>query len=174
VKQAVSGPCPLCGKEIEYIYQTENIPFFSDILIMCGLCEACGFRLTDTVILADQHPTRCEFEIRSADDLNTRVVRSTTGTITIPELGISIDPGPACQGFVSNVEGVLARIEDAIRTALLSAENEERQNALQGLTTIAGAREGKIPFTLIIEDPSGNSAIISESSRRIPLVPEPE
>lgn len=174
MKKAVFGPCPLCGKEIEYIYQTENIPFFSDILIMCGLCEACGFRLTDTVILADQRPVRCELEIRSADDLNARVVRSTSGTITIPELGISIDPGPACQGFVSNVEGVLARVENAIQTALLSAEDQERRNAIDGLDTIARAREGTVPFTLIIEDPSGNSAIISNSSRRIPLERQPE
>jgi len=174
VKQALSGPCPLCGEEIEYIYQTENIPFFSDILMMCGLCEACGFRLTDTLILTDRGPVRYEFDVQSAEDLSTRVARSTSATIEIPELGISISPGPACQGFVSNIEGVLVRVEDAIRTTLLSADDEERRAALDGLETLASAKEGKIPFTLIIEDPSGNSAILSDKARSAPFIPEEE
>ncbi len=174
MKQALSGPCPLCGEEIEYIYQTENIPFFSDILLMCGLCEACGFRLTDTLILTDRGPVRYEFDVRTADDLSVRVARSTSARIEIPELGISINPGPACLGFVSNVEGVLARVEDAIRTTLLSADDEERRAALEGLETLANAKEGEIPFTLIIEDPSGNSAIVSDAARIASFVPEEE
>jgi len=174
VKQALSGPCPLCGEEIDYIYQTENIPFFSDILMMCGLCEACGFRLTDTMILTDRGPVRYEFDVLTIDDLSTRVARSTSATIEIPELGISISPGPACQGFVSNVEGVLARVEDAIRTTLLSADDDERQAALDGLETLANAKEGKVPFTLIIEDPSGNSAILSDKARIASFIPDEE
>jgi zinc finger protein len=174
VKQALSGPCPLCGEEIEYIYQTENIPFFSDILIMCGLCEACGFRLTDTMILADRGPIRYEYDVQSAEDLSTRVARSTSATIEIPELGISISPGPACQGFVSNIEGVLVRVEDAIRTTLLSADDDERRAALDGIETLAHAKDGEIPFTLIIEDPSGNSAILSDKARSAPFIPEEE
>jgi len=174
VKQALSGPCPLCGEEINYIYQTENIPFFSDILMMCGLCEACGFRLTDTLILTERGPIRYEFDVRTADDLSVRVARSTSATIEIPELGICISPGPACQGFVSNIEGVLVRVEDAIRTTLLSADDDERRVALEGLETLALAKEGEIPFTLIIEDPSGNSAIVSDKARIASFVPEEE
>lgn len=141
---------------------------------MCGLCEACGFRLTDTMILTSNEPIRYEFEIKGADDLSARVARSTSGRIEIPELGVSIDPGPACQGFVSNVEGVLARVEDAIKTVLLSADDDERRSALEGLKTIAEAREGMIPFTLIIEDPSGNSAIIHDRACKAPYTPPPE
>jgi len=170
LKQALYGPCPLCGTEIEFIYQTENIPFFSDILLMCGLCEDCGFRLTDTMILTEREPVRFEFEVSAADDLSTRVIRSTSGRIEIPELGVYIEPGPACQGFVSNVEGVLVRVEGAIKTVLLSADGDERQSAIAGLERLTEAREGKIPFTLVIEDPSGNSAIIAEKARRLPLV----
>lgn len=141
---------------------------------MCGLCESCGFRLTDTIILADHGPIRFEFQVQRADDLYTRVIRSTSGRIEIPELGVTVDPGPACSGFISNVEGVLARVEDAIKTVLLSAEAEERQKAIEGLETLASARKGEIPFTLIIEDPSGNSAIISDTATQAPFEPEPE
>jgi zinc finger protein len=92
-----------------------------------------------------------------------------TATIKIPELGVQIDPGPACQGFVTNIEGVLDRIENIVRGALIWAENEERENAITLLDQIARARLGAMPFTLIIEDPSGNSAIISEKVKKTPL-----
>ena len=35
-------PCSACGEECEYIYQTETIPYFSDILIVSARCPACG------------------------------------------------------------------------------------------------------------------------------------
>ena len=97
-----------------------------------------------------------------------------TATIKIPELGVQIDPGPACQGFVTNIEGVLDRIENIVRGALIWAENEERENATTLLDQIARARAGALPFTLIIEDPSGNSAIISEKVKKTPLATDIE
>jgi len=84
----------------------------------------------------------------------------------IPELGVEIDPGPACEGFVSNVEGVLARIDDVLAGVLTWAEGEERENAIALRTRIELAREGSLPFTLSIEDPTGNSAIVSEKARK--------
>jgi zinc finger protein len=92
-----------------------------------------------------------------------------TGMIKIPELGVQIDPGPACHGFVTNIEGVLDRIEHVVQGTLLWAENEERENAQAILSKIKRARAGTFPFALIIEDPSGNSAIISEKVQKTPL-----
>jgi zinc finger protein len=92
-----------------------------------------------------------------------------TGTVKVPELGVQIDPGPACHGFVTNIEGVLDRIEQVVQGTLLWAENDERKNAQELLGKITRAREGTFPFTLIIEDPSGNSAIISEKVQKTPL-----
>ncbi|MDD1666900.1 MAG: hypothetical protein LUO96_00385, partial [Methanomicrobiales archaeon] len=85
-----------------------------------------------------------------------------------------IDPGPACEGFVSNVEGILERIEDVLGTVLTWAEGEERENALTLGERIRLAREGSVPFTLTIEDPTGNSAIISPRVTKTPLPPCPE
>jgi zinc finger protein len=88
------------------------------------------------------------------------------GTIKIPELGVEITPGPACEGFVSNIEGVLDRIERVVEAALRWSEGEEKENARALLSRIAQARKGALPFTLILEDPSGNSAIISEKAQK--------
>jgi zinc finger protein len=169
VRTVVPGPCPSCSKEIEYLYQTENIPYFSDILIVSANCPLCGYRYVDTQLLKSAEPCRYEYSCSSAGDLAVRVVRSMTGTVKVPELGVRIDPGPACHGFVSNIEGVLDRIEQVVQGTLLWAENDERKNAQELLGKITRAREGTFPFTLIIEDPSGNSAIISEKVQKTPL-----
>jgi zinc finger protein len=108
------------------------------------------------------------------EDLMVRVVRSASAKVQIPELGVEIDPGPACEGFVSNVEGVIERIDDVVSGVLTWAEGEERENALALQERIGLAREGSIPFTLTIEDQSGNSAIVSPKATKtpIPLCPE--
>ncbi len=170
MRTVVPGPCPSCSKEIEYLYQTENIPYFSDILIVSANCLSCGYRYVDTHLLKSEEPCRYEFFLSGAEDLSVRVIRSMTGTIKIPELGMQIDPGPACHGFVTNIEGVLDRIENVVRGTLIWAENEERENATILLDQITRARAGVFPFTLIIEDPSGNSAIISERVKKTSLV----
>jgi zinc finger protein len=169
VRTIVPGPCPSCSNEIEYLYQTENIPYFSEILIISANCPTCGYRYVDTQLLKSAEPSQYEFSISAAEDLSTRVVRSMSGTVKIPELGVQIDPGPACQGFVTNIEGVLDRIEDVVQSALLWTEDEEKKNAYVLLERITQARSGTFPFTLILDDPSGNSAIVSEKAKKKPL-----
>lgn len=169
MRTVVPGPCPSCSNEIEYRYQTEDIPYFSEILIVCATCPSCGYRYIDTQLLRDAEPSRYEFFVSAAEDLTVRVVRSTSGTVRIPELGVQIDPGPACSGFVTNVEGVLDRIENVVKGVLVWAEGEERENAGKLLELIGRARAGTLPFTLILDDPRGNSAIVSEKALKKPL-----
>jgi len=165
VQNVVQGRCPYCEREMQYLYQTENIPFFSDILIVSGRCE-CGYRHADTMILSEAEPARWEIQVQGPEDLAVRVVRSASGSIRIPELGVEIDPGPACEGFVSNIEGVLDRIEDVVAGILTWAEGDERENALTLKERIGLAREGSVPFSLSIEDPTGNSAIVSPKAKK--------
>jgi zinc finger protein len=166
VRTVVPGPCPVCATEIQYLYQTENIPYFSELLIISARCPTCGYRLVDTQLLKNAEPSRWELLINSPDDMMIRVIRSMNGVIAIPELGVRIDPGPACEGFVSNVEGVLNRVERVVSNLTCWSEREEEQErARHLLEKIGRVKVGKLPVTLIIDDPSGNSAIISEKAR---------
>jgi len=160
VRRVIVAPCPFCSNEIEYLYQTEEIPYFSDILLTTAICSSCGFRSVDVMVLGEGEPVRYEFSVSGQEDLDTRVVRSTTGLLQIPELGILVEPGPACEGFISNIEGVLQRFEEVMDRILTWAEGEERDNALALKEKILEARDGKVPFTLIVQDVDGNSAII--------------
>ena len=168
----VPGPCPCCNTEIEYIYKTENIPYFSDILIISAICPSCGYKFVDTQLLKHGEPARFTIALDSEDDLAIRVVRSMSASLEIPELGVRIDPGPVCQGFVSNVEGVLDRIESVVKGALTWGTDEEKENAATLLANIARVKAGTFPITLILEDPCGNSAIVSERAAKCSYEPE--
>lgn len=168
----VPGPCPCCNTEIQYLYKTENIPYFSEILIISAICPSCGYKFVDTQLLKHADPARYTLAITSSDDLSVRVVRSMSATIEIPELGVHIAPGPLCQGFVSNVEGVLDRIAEVVKGAFTWGTDEEKENAVALLADIVRIKAGTFPVTLILEDPDGNSGIISDKTVTEPYVPE--
>ena len=66
VRTIVPGPCPYCDPEIEYLYKTENIPYFSDILIISAICPSCGYRFVDTQLLKNADPVRYDSGLRPA------------------------------------------------------------------------------------------------------------
>ena len=166
MRQEVRGTCPACGEEVEYLYETEHIPYFSEILIITCSCPLCGYRFSDVQSLTSHEPIRLEFNITSEEDLMIRVVRSTQGEIQIPELGVEISPGPACEGFVSNVEGILMRIDKVLDGALIEGDDEQRRNAMDLKEKITKVRNGTFPITLIIIDPMGNSLIDSDRVKK--------
>ncbi|NLZ30345.1 MAG: ZPR1 zinc finger domain-containing protein [Methanomicrobiales archaeon] len=170
MREVYPGTCPACGCEIQIVHHHLEIPHFPDLLIVSIACDACGYRHTDTIIPGEREPVQWTVRIEEPGDLSTRVVRSMTGTIEIPELGLAVEPGIACEGFVTNVEGVLSRFEGAVAGALDRAESdEERAAALEVQEKIAAAREAVFPFTVILKDPAGNSALVSEKARKTRL-----
>jgi len=128
-----------------------------------SICD-CGFRYSDTLILSQREPVHYEMKVKSIDDLDARVVRSTSGTIRIPELGIDIEPGPASESYISNIEGVLERVEEILGMVIRWDEEEKTVRAVELLSNIEKTRAGAYEITLVIEDPLGNSAIIAEKA----------
>ena len=154
--------CPVCHCALEMRWHQDNIPYFGDVMEISTVCT-CGFRYADTLILSQREPMRHSMKVSKADHLCTRVIRSTSGTVRIPEWGLDIEPGPASEAYVSNVEGILDRVERIVKMARKWAEKEEEvKRADELLGEIDAAREGKACFTLVIEDPMGNSAIVDE------------
>jgi zinc finger protein len=128
----------------------------------------------NTQILTEKEPVRYEMIVKAGEDLSIRIIRSMSASLEVPELGVRIDPGPACEGFISNVEGVLDRIEKIVKGALNWGNDEEQENARLLLDRIAEVKCGSFPITIILEDPSGNSAIVSDKAKKESYIPEPE
>jgi len=157
-------PCPVCGSESLVVYgRIDEIPHFGEVMEQFIYCESCGYRHSDVMCLEDKPPREYRYKVNAPEDKSVRVVRSPTGFIEIPELGIEVTPGPAAEGFVSNVEGLLNRIRDNVITAAGWAETEEeRKRAEEILERIDKALEGEDEITVVIKDPFGHSAILPE------------
>lgn len=164
--------CPVCHSTIGMQCHEDNIPYFGNILEICIACT-CGFKFVDTIILDQKEPLRHLKQVSEEQDMSTRVIRSTSGTVRIPEWGVDIEPGPASEGYITNVEGVIERIESVVHMAKKWSESaEEKTKADVLLNEMKLAREGKAAFTLVIEDPLGNSAIIGDDVQVTPLTAE--
>ena len=152
------GICIACGAPVTYHHHITTIPHFSDIILISMNCPECGYREHDTQCLSKKPPSQYRLLVKSSEDLTCRVVRSTAATIIIPELGVEINPGPACEGFISNVEGVLTRVDAVLDTVLLDDEaSADRVHELKAM--IFDIKAGKKEMTLIIKDPGGTSLI---------------
>ncbi len=139
---------------------------FGPVLLSVTTCRSCGYRHTDVFSLLNHDPTSTRVRVASTEDLKIHVVRGNTATILVPELGVSIHPGLNNEGFVSNVEGVLARIEDVLRFLSRSLEGCRKERADLLLKKVQRAREGKLRFALVLKDPFGNSTIISDKVKK--------
>lgn len=162
IQKTTIARCPLCSGQLTTSWVPYRISYFGEVMLITSQC-GCGFRFSDTLILSQHKPVRYELKVEKQDDLNARVVRSTTATIRIPELGIDIEPGPASEAFISNIEGVLERVKNVLEMTMHWGEKEKKQ-AKKLLSIIEDIKEGKFKITVIIEDPFGNSAIISKNA----------
>jgi zinc finger protein len=157
--------CPLCQKDLIMKWQRDNIPYFGEVMYITARCP-CSFRFADTMILSSKEPMRYELSVESLEDLDARVIRSTSGTIRIPEMGIAIEPGTVSDSYITNIEGVLQRIQNVLTTASRWVQEDEEKFARSQelLCMLNEVIEGKRKITVIVEDPLGNSAIISKKA----------
>lgn len=167
--------CPACGIEgkAKSIMKELEIPHFGKVLETSIQCPECGFKHNDIIALEQNDPAKYVLEINK-NTLTVRVVRSQSATVTIPEVGIKVEPGPKSEGYVTNVEGMLNRFEDAVKKALQLFDDEESQiNGKNTLDHIQELKNGNKTATLIIQDPFGQSNIVSDKVE-ILEIPEEE
>lgn len=159
--------CPICGEnKLVLVEDSIEVPYFGQIDIFSMNCAACGFKQSDVEAAEAKDPAKYEFTIEKKDDLNVRVVRSSEGFISIPQLKMSLEPGVGAEGFVSNVESVLLRFKKILENERDNAEDDEvRKHAKNLLKKLWKVECGEMPLKIVLEDKSGNSAIISDKAK---------
>ena len=158
--------CPVCFKDTLTVSQDEKeVPNYGTILIFGMHCSTCLYHQADIESADEKQPSKYTIEINSENDMNIHIIKSSAATLKIPELRMSVTPGPASEGYVSNVEGVLDKFKDIIESERDTTEDEDvRKKAKNLLKKIWKVKLGDIPIKIIIEDPSGNSAIVSKKA----------
>ena len=153
--------CISCGKKADYQETIYDVPHFGKLLISSLSCEHCQWKTTQTFSLnSKKEPVKYTAKIECIQDMETKVIRSGTGAITIPELGIEISPTTNTEGYYNNIEGILDLVEETIGNTKDKKGKELKEKIEQ-------ARNGKIVFQLILEDPEGNSALIGKKVKKL-------
>ena len=173
VEVELDQPCISCGqKGVVNIISNLDLPYLGAAMQTTYICRACGFKHSDMITLENKGPLRHEAAIEKTEDLNLRVVRSNSGTIRIPEIGVEIEPGMASESFISNAEGILDRVEEVVRVLMRDAELDVHEKCSALLSELGKMKGGEKPFHLIVEDPYGNSAILGEKVKITGLTEE--
>jgi len=156
--------CPVCRRPTlkieDYLY---DMPLAGKVILTAGKCSNCGHRFTDVRLAEAQGPRKIVFRVEKPEDVNVLVVKASTAAVIIPELKLKMLPGPAATGFISTIEGVMDRFLEALEAACqpLDTDPEACRKAREMVTAV---KEGRIKYTVIIVDPEGVSAILSDKA----------
>ena len=158
--------CVFCKQKTLTLTEDEqDMPYFGKVYIFSMNCSSCNYKKSDVESAERKDPCKITFEVTSQKDLSVRVVKSSEATILIPQLKMSVTPGPISEGYVYNIEGVLFRFKKVLEDERDSAEDDgARDTAKKLLKKLWKVELGEMPLKVVIEDPSGNSAIISEKA----------
>ncbi|RLI61960.1 MAG: hypothetical protein DRO93_02760 [Candidatus Thorarchaeota archaeon] len=156
--------CPACGAaKLQVNSVLYTVPFFNQIAMFTMRCPNCHFSHNDVFTTEQRKPARWTLRVDNPRLLRVRVIRSSSGTIRLPDFGIDIEPGPQAESFITNVEGVLLRTRPVVETAINFAERpEEKARGAEVLAMIDRAINGDTDFTIMIEDPAGVSGILPD------------
>ncbi len=160
-------PCPMCVQAKATLVEDErDIAYFGKVFLFSLTCKGCGYHTSDVESAERKDPLKCTFVVSCKDDLNARVVKSSSATVKVPTLRMSVEPGTVSKGYVSNVEGLLNRFKKILEGQRDSAADADaRKKAKNLLKKMRKIENGDIECKIVLEDPTGNSAIISEKAQ---------
>ncbi|XP_022368934.1 zinc finger protein ZPR1 isoform X1 [Enhydra lutris kenyoni] len=140
-----------------------KIPFFREIIVSSFSCEHCGWNNTEIQSagrIQDQG-VRYTLTVRAQEDMNREVVKTDSATTRIPELDFEI-PAFSQKGALTTVEGLISRAISGLeqdQPARRANEEAVAKRIDEFIVKLKELKQVASPFTLIIDDPSGNSFV---------------
>lgn len=163
--QELETPCPVCSHDGLNRSCTLSIPFFKEIIISAFNCDNCGYRNGEVMVGGEtsRYGRKITLVVEDKKDLNREVLKSELSGIEIPELEIKLVPG-TLGGKFTTVEGLATDILKQLSQenpfadgdSAVSRNSEHFKHILEQLQLCI---EGKLKFTLILDDPLSNSFI---------------
>lgn len=159
----IESLCMNCYKNGTTRLLLTKIPFFKEIIVSSFSCPHCCWSNTEIQSAGRvQDQGICyTLKVKTKKDLNREVVKADSATTRIPELEFEIPPFTQ-KGALSTIEGLLDRAvagleqEQPVRRAAHPEVADKIDEFIQKLKKL---KEVESEFTLVIEDPSGNSFV---------------
>jgi len=165
-----SFKCPSCQQGIiDIVKNIYNVPDGDKMLILKFECNTCNFHKNDVIPLTTNiEPGIMTLRVTNEEDLKSKIYRSPAGKLEIPELDLTVEPGPRADFYYTNVEGILYRFESAVLIYRnnLDENDHEKSEIDELLDNLKKAMDGRFKFTLKITDTQGGSYIIPKNKSK--------
>ncbi|XP_070701301.1 zinc finger protein ZPR1 [Pempheris klunzingeri] len=160
---AIESLCMNCHQNGTTRLLLTKIPFFKEIIVSSFSCPHCSWSNTEIQSAGRiQDQGICyTLTVKSKQDLNREVVKADSATTRIPELDFEI-PAFTQKGALSTVEGLLDRAVAGLeqdQPARRATDPEVAEKIEEFIQRLRKLKEVENDFTLVIEDPSGNSFV---------------
>jgi zinc finger protein len=154
--------CPECGTPCMTNMKMTSIPHFKEVVIMATNCENCGHRTNEVKSGGGIEPQGTRFHVRitGPEDLSRDVLKSETCGMKIPELDLEV--GSSCLGGAfTTVEGIMTQMRQELETnCAMFRDSKAPDNQMdEFLAKLDDAIAARLPVTLCLDDPAGNSYI---------------
>lgn len=157
--------CSSCGVPCDTRMKMVDIPYFKEVVIMSTVCDFCGYRNNEVKAGGAVSPKgrKISLKVIESDDLSRDVLKSESCGLSIPEIELDLEPG-TLGGRFTTVEGLLNIIHDELKANMSFASGdsalvEKKKKMEDFLSKLRDAMELKLKFTLILDDPLGNSYV---------------
>lgn len=169
VEELGGETCPVCMRKTLTLRESEHeVPYFGKLYVFSMTCSnpECRYAVSDVEFEEDLEPCRYDFTVESEADLNARLVKGGAATVKVGRIA-TIEPGEAPEGYISNIEGLLRRVETVLEGVRDTEDDADaRKKAKNQLKKLRKILAGQDSVTITVLDPSGNSAIIHEKAER--------
>jgi len=158
----IESLCFSCGENGTTKLLLTKIPFYKEIILMSFECEHCGCKNNEIQsgdkIQEKGHIFKCL--ITTPQDLNRQVIKSDYATVRIPDVDFEIPPSK--RGEITTVEGIMSRCISSLQEGQPIRKTLDPESAAQidaFIQILIEKRSLKSSFSIVIEDPSGNSFV---------------
>lgn len=161
--QSISSLCMNCEEMGQTRLLLTRIPHFKELIVMSFSCDHCGYRNQEVQFGGSYNDKgiKLELSVTNSADLNRQVVKSDTATLRIPEIDFEI-PANTQKGSLNTLEGVLSRAIEGLeeQQPVRRVMNRDLADQIDAfIVLLRDCLESKRTFTVIVDDPSGNSNI---------------
>jgi len=168
----IESLCMECGENGTTKLLLTKIPHYKELILMSFHCPHCQFSNNEIQSggTVQEKGARLTVTIANERDLCRQVVKSDSASLLVPCLELEI-PANTQKGEITTVEGVLQRTisglqqDQPVRRAL---HPEDAENIDVFITKIEALLKVTEPFTITLDDPSGNSFVEN------PFAPSPD
>ncbi|KAL8694811.1 MAG: hypothetical protein Q9218_000570 [Villophora microphyllina] len=162
VVESIESLCMNCKEDGETRLLLTKIPYFREVILMSFSCDHCGFTNTEVRSAGQIQERGAKYTLIVAveEDMQRQIVKSDTSIFRLEDLDIEM---PAGRSQLTNVEGILLEILKDLESGQRKRKKEEpeRWEKIDAIVQplLKMTLNQKFPFTITLDDPSGNSWI---------------